>query len=84
MLLDGAHVGGQSLLIIFHGGAADTEVTLPARGDGAAYRLVWDSVWERPPAPGRGQATLSPSVAPAEEGPVTLTAASVRVYSLVG
>ena len=84
MLLDGTHVGGQSLLIIFHGGAADTEVTLPARGDGAAYRLVWDSVWERPPAPGRGQATLSPSVAPAEEGPVTLTAASVRVYNLVG
>lgn len=83
MLLDGTHVGGQSLLIIFHGGAADAEVTLPAQGDGAAYRLVWDSVWEQPPAPGGGQATPSPCIAPAEEGPVTLTAASVRVYGLV-
>jgi len=93
MFLDGTRVGGASLLIIFHGGARDTEVTLPALGDGAAYRLVWDSAWELPLASGcnesiAGQETAGQETAeqetvdPAEDGPVTLTAASVRVYSL--
>src|SRR5665647_571107 len=48
MLLDGANVGGESLLVVFHGGAQSAEVTLPALGKGAAYRLVWDSAWELP------------------------------------
>jgi glycogen operon protein len=79
MFLDGAGVGGQSLLIIFHGGARDAEVKLPVAGDGATYRLVWDSAWELPSASGVSQDTLDPS----EDGPVSLTAASVRVYSIV-
>ncbi len=79
MFLDGAGVGGQSLLIIFHGGARDAEVRLPVAGDGATYRLVWDSAWELPSASGVSQDTLDPS----EDGPVSLTAASVRVYSIV-
>jgi isoamylase len=61
MHLDGTHIGGSSMLIIFHGGAQDAEVTLPLRGDGATYRLVWDSVWERPPASGDGQAPDGPA-----------------------
>ena len=82
MLLDGTHVGAQSLLIIFHGGARDAQVTLPSRSDGAAYRLVWDSAWELPLASGGGQTTVSPSPDPGEGGSVTLTAASIRVYSV--
>jgi glycogen operon protein len=73
MLLDGSHVGGQSLLIVFHGGALDADVTLPEPGEGAGYRLVWDSTWDLP------QETSE--VVGAE--PITITAASIRVYSLV-
>jgi glycogen operon protein len=74
MFLDGTHVdGGQSLLVIFHGGARDAEVTLPTRTDGARYHLVWDSAEERPAASADGAGT---------DGQVTLTAASVRAYSL--
>jgi isoamylase len=79
MSLDGTPFGGESLLIIFHGGARDAEVTLPARGEAATYRLVWDSAWELPPPSRDGAQTVDPVAG----GPVTLTAASVRVYSLV-
>jgi isoamylase len=88
MFLDAGKVGGPSLLVIFHGGSRDAEVTLPALppgGDDATYEMVWDSAWERPRAPGGGavgddvcEGTVSP-----KGGPLTLTAASVRVYSLV-
>ena len=95
MFLDGTRVGGQSLLLIFHGAASDAMVTLPARGDGATYRLVWDSAQERPPASndsgdhrypdpelmGPDPDRMSPDrMSPLEDGPVTLTAASVRIY----
>ena len=82
MLLDGSRVDADSLLIIFHGGARDAQVTLPAQGDGTAYRLVWDSAWERP----RGSvpiADAAETVGSVDAGPVILTAASVRVYRLV-
>ena len=72
MFLDGTHVGGESLLIIFHGGAQSAEVTLPARGEGATYRLLWDSAWELP------RASKDMLMA----GPVTLTEASIRVYGV--
>ncbi len=73
MFLDGAHVGGESLVIVFHGGAQGTEVTLPDPGKGTAYRLLWDSTWELP--------QTSPDTVDA--GPVMVTAASIRVYSIV-
>jgi glycogen operon protein len=84
MLLNGAQVGGLSLLIVFHGGARDAEVTLPALSDGeTTYRLVWDSAWERPVPSGDGESTLhAETVDPAKDGPVILTAASTKVYSL--
>jgi len=82
MVLDGAHVRGESLLIVFHGGASDAEVTLPARGSGAAYRLVWDSAWERPLNPWDGDNADNPADT-VTAGPVKVTAASIRVYSLV-
>jgi len=73
MLLDGSKVGGESFLIVFHGGALDAEVTLPARGPGVAYRTVWDSAWDVP----------LESSGTVHAGPVPITAASIRVYSLV-
>jgi glycogen operon protein len=82
MLLDGTEVGGESLLIVFHGGAWDAEVTLPPRGKDAAYRLVWDSVWERPLGPGDGQDDDDPANT-VDVGPVKVTAASIRVYQLI-
>jgi len=82
MVLDGAHVGGESLLIVFHGGAWDAEVTLPSRGSGAAYRLVWDSAWERPLNPWDGDNADNPADT-VTAGPVKVTSASIRVYSLV-
>jgi glycogen operon protein len=78
MFLDSTHAGGQSLLIVFHGGARDAEVTLPAPGEDAAYLLLWDSDWALPLPDGITSETVVPG-----DGPVTLTAASVRVYSLV-
>jgi isoamylase len=81
MVLDGTHVGGESLLIVFHGGAQSAEVTLPARTGGAAYRLVWDSTWERPLESSDG-ADGEDTAETVNAGPVTLTAASIRVYSL--
>ena len=82
MFLDGTRVGGQSLLIIFHGGARDAEVTLPALADGAAYRLLWDSAWALPLPAGDGQTAVSRSAGPGHDGLATLIAASIRVYSL--
>ena len=79
MFLDGTHVGGETLLVILHGGAQGAEVTLPAPGEGAAYRLLWDSAWDLP-LPSWDSAD---TVDPVEDGPVTLTAASIQVYSLV-
>jgi glycogen operon protein len=89
MLLDGTLVGGRSLLIIFHGAAWNAEMTLPALpvpGDSTAYRLIWDSAWELPLAPAAAGGDLSPASdqprGPAAGETVTLTAASIQVYSL--
>ena len=76
MFLDGTHVGGESMLVVFHGGAQAAEVTLPPRGEGAAYHLVWDSAWELP----RVSLDSEDMVGPVEAGAVTVTAASIRVY----
>ncbi|MEO6145032.1 MAG: glycogen debranching protein GlgX, partial [Dermatophilaceae bacterium] len=72
LFLDGTHVGAESLLVIFHGGAQSAEVVLPALREGAAYRLLWDSAWERPDAP----------TEMVDAGPTILTAASLRIYAV--
>jgi isoamylase len=82
MSLDGAHVGGDSMLIVFHGGAQDAEVILAARDDGAAFRLVWDSAWEVPlESSDRNDGAAAAETVNA--GPVSVTAASIRVYNVV-
>jgi hypothetical protein len=59
-------------LIVFHGGALDAEVTLPKQRDGGGYRLLWDSAWDLPL---ESREVVDP-------GPITVTGASIRVYSL--
>lgn len=76
MYLDGAAVGGISVLIVFHGGARDREVTLPRPPGATAYRLVWDSAYSRPQ--GRGP-LLQIGQTPTVE---RVTAASMRVYQV--
>ncbi|HEY5246986.1 MAG TPA: glycogen debranching protein GlgX, partial [Dermatophilaceae bacterium] len=84
MLLDGTRVGGQSLLIVLHGGDQDAEVTLPRWGEDAAYGLIWDSAWELPPDSGPDQSiAVQETVDPQEDGPVTLTSGSIQVYGLL-
>jgi len=46
-------------------------VTLPAVPGATAYRLLWDSDWERPRPAGRTQ----------PPGPVTVSGTSLRVYA---
>ena len=72
MLLNGTQIGGPSLLIIFHGGAQDSAVTLPVLDGDTTYRLVWDSAWERPIPSGDGELSAQPgTVDPATAGPGT-------------
>ena len=70
MFLDGAWLEQRSLLLLLHGDAHDTEVTLPAPPGLTAYELLWDSALEVP-------AEVGPAVPP---GPVEVTGASFRVY----
>jgi isoamylase len=73
MFLDGSHAGGESLLVVFHGGAQSAEVTLPPRNPDETYQLVWDSAWELPHR----------SLEKVDVDPVTVTPASIRVYRVV-
>ena len=54
-----------------NGGAHEHEVTLPAAPGVTAYRLLWDSDWERP----------QPAARAAPPGPVTVPGTSLRVYA---
>jgi glycogen operon protein len=65
------------VLVLVHGGAHATTVTLPVPPGLSAYELLWDSVWERPERPER------PAVVDPAAGPVEMTAASMRVYRAV-
>ena len=48
MLVNGAWLGHESVLVVLHGGRDAQEVTLPRAPSLSAYRLLWDSAWERP------------------------------------
>jgi isoamylase len=69
MFLDGTPLEADSLLVVFHGGAAAAEVTLPGHAGVTAYELLWDSAWDLPRAGGK-----------VEPGPVEVSPASVQVY----
>ena len=63
--------GAESALVVVNGGGHETEVTLPAAPGVTAYRLLWDSAWERP----------QPDAVEQAPGPVTVAATSLRVYA---
>ncbi|MEO7069847.1 MAG: alpha-amylase family glycosyl hydrolase, partial [Nostocoides sp.] len=69
-LFNGSTVGGASVLLVLHAGSHEGQVRLPSAPGLTAYELIWDSAWERPQDPGPAQAP----------GPVTVTAATLRVY----
>ena len=71
LLVNGAWIGEQSALLVLHGGATETEVTLPRVPGLTAYRLLWDSAWERPQEAG----------APQPPGPVAVSPVSMRLYA---
>ncbi len=62
---------GATALVVVNGAGDDAEVTLPAVPGVTAYRLLWDSVWERPAQNGEDRAP----------GVVTVPATSLRIYS---
>ena len=59
MYVAGAWLGADSALLVVNGGAHEHEVTLPAAPGVTAYRLLWDSDWERP-QPGRANQRTGP------------------------
>ena len=48
MLVNGAWLGHESVLVVLHGGLDEQQATLPTAPGLTAYRLLWDSQWERP------------------------------------
>jgi len=74
MYLDGAELGERSALVLVHGGAHPTTVTLPSPPGLRAYERLWDSAWDRP----RGPEVVRPAA-----GPVDVAAASMHVYRAV-
>ncbi|MEO5608310.1 MAG: glycogen debranching protein GlgX [Ornithinibacter sp.] len=70
MYVAGGWVGQESALVVVNGSLEDVEVTLPAVTDITAYRLLWDSTWDRPQGP-------TDPVAP---GLVAVPGSSLRVY----
>jgi isoamylase len=73
MLLNGARIHEQSVLLVLHGGPSEHQVRLPAVPGLTAYELLWDSAWDRPRNPGR----------PTPPGPARVSPSSMRVYHAV-
>ena len=67
----GAWMGWDSALLVLNGSITEVEVRLPAAPGATAYRLLWDSAWERPRDAG----------APHPPGPVALAATTLRIYA---
>ncbi|MGA8046497.1 MAG: glycogen debranching enzyme GlgX, partial [Dermatophilaceae bacterium] len=78
MLLDGAWLDTDSLLIVLHGGGRESTVTLPKAPGLLGYSLLWDSAWEHPSDGADSPATQGAPLLPGT--PVTVEAASLRIY----
>jgi isoamylase len=76
-LLNGAWIGTHSLLIVLHGAAEPSTVTLPDAPALRGYSLLWSSEWETPRTL---DATEDPTPAGTE---VPMGEASLRVYRVV-
>ena len=71
MYVAGAWLAADSALVVVNGGREEAEVTLPAAPGVTAYRLLWDSAWERP----------QPDAGEDAPGLVAVAATSLRVYA---
>ncbi|GGB85177.1 glycogen debranching protein [Knoellia flava TL1] len=64
MLVNGAWLGHESVLVVLHGGREEQPVVLPKAPGLSAYRLLWDSVWKRPehtePTPAGEEVAMAP------------------------
>ena len=78
MLLDGAWLDTDSLLIVLHGGGTAADITLPDAPGLLGYALLWDSAWEHPSEAADAPAAQGPPLVPGST--VTLEPASVRIY----
>jgi glycogen operon protein len=78
MLLDGAWLDTDSLLVVLHGGGTESTVTLPKAPGMLGYALLWDSVWEHPSEAAESPSTQGPPLLPGSQ--ITVEAASVRIY----
>ncbi|WP_370459961.1 glycogen debranching protein GlgX [Nostocoides sp. F2B08] len=78
MLLDGAWLDTDSLLIVLHGGGRASSVNLPKAPGLLGYSLLWDSTWEHPSEGADSPAAQGAPLLPGT--PVTVEAASLRVY----
>ena len=72
MLVNGAWLGHESVLVVLHGGLHEQQLRLPHAPGLSAFKLLWDSVWERPE---RGD-----TVRAGEE--LTLAPLSLRTYAV--
>ncbi|YAL84177.1 glycogen debranching protein GlgX [Dermacoccaceae bacterium W4C1] len=71
VVFDGSEVDDDRLLLILHGGAHEREITLPRTPGVGQWRLLWDSVAERP--------DLVPELQIAAGAPQKLAASSFTV-----
>ncbi len=70
-LYDGRRFDLESLLVVYHGGAMDAQITLPP----GEYDLLWDSAQERPGPPVQLRAEV-----PGRQLDVVVHAGSMQVY----
>ncbi len=75
LFLEGSRSGSDSVLLVCHGGHAETEVRLPTLTGVTSYRLWWDSAWERP---GAADEEGVPALPPGSVVPVS--GASLHLY----
>ena len=71
MLVNGAWLGGESVLVVLQTDD-DASVTLPSAPGVSAYTLVWDSTWERP----------QPAGEPVRPGPTAVAPRTIQVYAV--
>ena len=85
MALDGAWLDTKSVLVVLNNAIHDIDLVLPASPGATAYRLRWDSAWQRP-MPDASLSTTADTpheefIAPGSHVP--MDAMSVRLYEII-
>ncbi len=82
MYLHGEPAGGDSLLVVFHGGQHDREITLPDQPWAQRYRLLWTSASARPGWP-VGPVPAIPAPGPADLMPADRLVVAARTVTIL-